>query len=291
MEYREHRPPAALVPWVRCFWELEDPGHEPPGDGGAAEAPVCEPVLPDGCAELVFHFGSPFGERGEDGGLRRQGPRLFAGAGTRAVWLVPALGADVLGVRFEPGGAALLGRPELWRWRDAIQPLEVLEDERLERLAQRMGELVARGSPRSPGSGAREVRAQRRAALAQELLRRLTHARPSPVLRAARVLLADPPAVGRVAASSGLSARQLERRFLAEVGLGPKELARVGRFQRAVQRLFAAPQATLTAIAHASGYADHAHFTREFRALAGLPPSRFREGPHALAQALSAGAS
>jgi AraC-like DNA-binding protein len=79
--------------------------------------------------------------------------------------------------------------------------------------------------------------------------------------------------VGALAAEVGWSARHLTNRFRAEVGLRPKEAARVARFDRARRRL--APGVRLSDVAAASGYFDQAHLAREFRAFAGCSPSRW----------------
>ena len=106
---------------------------------------------------------------------------------------------------------------------------------------------------------------------------------PDLAVRGAVRLLADPRArVDKLAADIGLSQRQLRRRCDAAVGYGPKTLQRVLRFRHFLASLDAAgPEPDLAAIAHASGYADQAHLTRECTRLAGSPPvalARVRAG-------------
>ncbi len=78
--------------------------------------------------------------------------------------------------------------------------------------------------------------------------------------------------VRELAAGTGWSRRHLQERFRSQIGLTPKTAARVLRFRRAAGRL--AP-GTLADVAADCGYADHAHLAREFRALAGCPPSQY----------------
>ena len=85
--------------------------------------------------------------------------------------------------------------------------------------------------------------------------------------------------VEQIAQRVGWSDRHLLERFRAEIGLAPKEAARVARFDRA-RRLLAARVARggtpdLAALAAAAGFADQAHLTREWRAFSGLPPTRW----------------
>jgi AraC-like DNA-binding protein len=82
--------------------------------------------------------------------------------------------------------------------------------------------------------------------------------------------------VADLSAETGWSARHLREQFRAETGLSPKAAARVVRFDRARHRLLgqdAGGQVALAALAAESGYYDQAHLAREFRDLAGCPPS------------------
>lgn len=83
--------------------------------------------------------------------------------------------------------------------------------------------------------------------------------------------------IDALVARSDLSARQFQRHFTAQVGLTPKLFARTIRFDHALRAHRSDPSRPWTDIAHEAGYFDQAHFTRECRALVGLPPSRFTE--------------
>jgi AraC-like DNA-binding protein len=73
--------------------------------------------------------------------------------------------------------------------------------------------------------------------------------------------------------NSNLSASQFQRRFAAQVGMTPKLFARTIRFDRALFARRKAPNRLWTDIIHELGYFDQAHFIRECRAFASLPPS------------------
>jgi AraC-like DNA-binding protein len=83
--------------------------------------------------------------------------------------------------------------------------------------------------------------------------------------------------VADLAAETGWSARHLGEQFRAETGLSPKAGARVVRFDRARRRLLRQQaeggRVTLAELATECGYYDQAHLAREFRGLAGCPPS------------------
>jgi transcriptional regulator GlxA family with amidase domain len=83
-------------------------------------------------------------------------------------------------------------------------------------------------------------------------------------------------AVGAVVDESGYSHRRFSSLFAQSVGLTPKRYSRVRRFQRTVAAMAADPSARLVDLAVAGGYADQAHFTRDFVDFAGVTPGEYR---------------
>ena len=81
--------------------------------------------------------------------------------------------------------------------------------------------------------------------------------------------------VGELAHRSGRSTRQLEYLFREQIGLAPKTAARVLRFRNAV-RLIGHGDRPLVDVATACGFSDQAHMNREFKAMSGRSPRRFR---------------
>lgn len=81
------------------------------------------------------------------------------------------------------------------------------------------------------------------------------------------------------------SLRQTERYFLRLVGVSPRSLARISRFDQAKKQLLRREEATLTEVGLAAGYFDQAHFGREFRRLADMAPGSYSFCPPARASA------
>jgi AraC-like DNA-binding protein len=75
------------------------------------------------------------------------------------------------------------------------------------------------------------------------------------------------------ASAVGWSRRRLLDRFRAEFGLGPKQTARIVRFQASRRMLERGDP--LARIASECGYSDQAHLTREWRALTSYSPRRW----------------
>lgn len=82
-------------------------------------------------------------------------------------------------------------------------------------------------------------------------------------------------AIGELASELGWSHRRLITHFREQVGLAPKAVARVMRFDRAARALRAATGG-LGEIAYDCGYYDQAHMNRDFRELGGTSPDAFR---------------
>lgn len=99
--------------------------------------------------------------------------------------------------------------------------------------------------------------------------------------------------VSQLAEQTGWSDRHLRARFRTETGLGPKEAARVIRFDRARRQLMrhalAGEPLALADLAADAGYFDQAHLDREFRLLAGCAPTTWLATEFRNFQAAAAG--
>ncbi|HET9954618.1 MAG TPA: helix-turn-helix domain-containing protein [Polyangiaceae bacterium] len=74
-----------------------------------------------------------------------------------------------------------------------------------------------------------------------------------------------------------MNKRALQRLFQRYVGVGPKWVIQRHRLQEALSALDHSPQLNLTALSHRLGYFDQSHFTRDFKALVGISPERYRQ--------------
>ena len=83
------------------------------------------------------------------------------------------------------------------------------------------------------------------------------------------------PNVSSIADALCWSRRRLTASFREHVGMTPKALARVVRFDRAVRRVRSGQLTRWSSLAYECGYADQSHLTREFREFAGLSPTEF----------------
>jgi AraC-like DNA-binding protein len=79
--------------------------------------------------------------------------------------------------------------------------------------------------------------------------------------------------IDAVASAVGWSRRHLDREFVAEFGLTPKNAARLARFAYSQELLRRRPRLSMAELSDACGYFDQAHMAREWNQLAGEPAS------------------
>ncbi|NQD69450.1 AraC family transcriptional regulator [Sphingobacterium shayense] len=79
-----------------------------------------------------------------------------------------------------------------------------------------------------------------------------------------------------IAEQTDLNIRTLERRFLKETGLSPKQFSQIIKFQASLQQISGNDYTKLTDVVYENGYSDQSHFIRVFKAFTGKTPSDFR---------------
>jgi methylphosphotriester-DNA--protein-cysteine methyltransferase len=76
--------------------------------------------------------------------------------------------------------------------------------------------------------------------------------------------------------STGYSSRWLNLKFEERIGISPKALCAVIRFQAVYQALMRHPESILGGKAYYNFYYDQSHFIREFKRFTGSAPTRFQ---------------
>ena len=258
MEFSLHAPPPALADSVKAIWCAR---------GTKQEFDSPEPIVPDGCVEIVFNLGDRFIDTATG---RVQDRDLLAGQMTRPVVALPTGDVDLIGVRFHTACAGAALRIPMWELQDQLIPassvighLDQLVDDlresdrgdRLDRLAEA---LAARLGPIDASSD-------------------VDHALG--MINASHGSIA----IETVAKRIGISRRHLERQFRNHVGLSAKHVARIVRIHRALEMLQAYPEMSGAEIAADCGYSDQAHLIRECQHLAGQTPQRLKSTERSLA--------
>ena len=98
---------------------------------------------------------------------------------------------------------------------------------------------------------------------------------PAEIVEAWRCVVASrgQTSIEELAAHVGWSRRHLASRFKTEVGLTPKALSRIVRFEHACELLLHPRRSSLAEVAAVAGYYDQSHLTREWSELAGCTPT------------------
>lgn len=248
MEIARRPPHPALAPHVRSL----------AGWYERADGPVRRSELPGGRIVLVVSFGPSMDIDG------RRFTSFAAGLhDTPALTEHAGLGHGIQAYLSPLGARRFFGMPMAELTRQVVE-LEDLIGPAARELAGRLAE--------APGWAARFAIFER--AIAERVL----EAPPSsPELEWAwqrLVATGGAASVGTLAEELGWSRRHFTSTFREQLGMPPKALARIVRFERAVERLRAG--ADLADLALDCGYYDQAHFNRDFRAFAGATPTEYR---------------
>ena len=87
-------------------------------------------------------------------------------------------------------------------------------------------------------------------------------------------------AIREIASALGQNRRRLQRSFLRQVGIPPKRLAGILRFQRVFRLLESTPGVPWAFLALDCGYYDQAHLIRDFRRFTGESPRAYLASQH-----------
>jgi AraC-like DNA-binding protein len=203
---------------------------------------VVERILPDGCSDIIW----------------LDGQLVVAGPDTTAQMHRARPGSINIGLRFGPGqGPALFGVPARELVDQRVPLDQFWEPARVRQLTQAIADAIG-ADPEGHRAGQ---------ALVTATVGQLGAPAPDPRAELAATLLATGVGVDAVAEELALSPRQLRRQAHDWFGYGPKLLARILRFKRAVGQ--AQRGRPFAEVAATNGYADQAHLARDVRSLAG----------------------
>ena len=181
----------------------------------------------------------------------------------------------VIGVKFRPGGFfPFLPRPST-TWTDRVVPADdVFGGEPCASWAQELSDAVARCDGDAAAHAA-IVTVRLDGFLGARLPVRDTTAEHVADLVSLIAANADLRRVSDLVRASRRSERTLDRLFARYVGASPAWVIRRYRLRTAAERLTAYPPADVRTLAWELGYADQAHFIRDFRATIGVTPGAY----------------
>src|SRR6476620_3853489 len=95
MNYLTFDPNKDLNTFVKCYWSLESPKEENPQK---------QTIVPDGCMEMIFHYGDLYKQYTENGNSIIQPKCFLIGQLTRPLQIEPTGKTGIFSVRFRPDG-------------------------------------------------------------------------------------------------------------------------------------------------------------------------------------------
>jgi AraC-like DNA-binding protein len=256
MNYQVHSARNELQPFVKCFWTLED-------DGAARS--LRQRIVPDGCMEMIFHYGDLYEQYFENGSSIVQPRSFIFGQITTFIEIAPTGTSGIVSARFLPEG--LLPFLEV--------PVSSLENKAVS-LSVLFGEKGALLETEVLQATDNQQRIQLIEAF---LLSRLSepHVIDSITKACVEVIFQSEGQLGvpELADKVNINRRNMERKFTTAIGMSPKQLSRVVRLQSVLKMLERQKCSSLTSLAYENGYYDQAHFIKDFKEFTGVSPKSF----------------
>lgn len=256
MNYQIFEPSQDLTAFVKCYWTLESPKEE---------VPEKQTIVPDGCMEMIFHYGDLYRQYTQEGRSIIQ-PRCFViGQLTRPLEIASTGETGIFAVRFHPNGFLPF----------TSIPIKDMENTAvsLEKLFQDQGRDIEQKILKA-NSISEKIHLIETFLLNQltdiETVDRIIKSIVETILTANGQLSID-----ELSKQTNISRRQLERKFSSAIGLSPKQLSKTIRLQATLKMLLNKKFTSLTALAYETEYYDQAHFIKDFKELTGFTPKEF----------------
>ncbi|MES2679503.1 MAG: helix-turn-helix domain-containing protein [Bacteroidota bacterium] len=259
MDYKTYPPDSDLSAFIKCYWSL---------DGPAELAPVKQRIVPDGCMEMIFHYGDQYKQYLKNGNSIVQ-PKCFVfGQITSPLEIEPTGITGIFAVRFNPDGLTPLTTKPLTEMENRAVPLKELFGEdgiALEKKILKAKKNEDRITIVKSFLLKRLITTDSIDRITKESIDIITH-------------LKGQLSVDELTEHVKINRRQLERRFSSAIGLSPKQLSKIIRLQATLKMLANKQFTSLTAIAYEGDYYDQAHFIKDFKEFTGMSPKKFFAG-------------
>jgi AraC-like DNA-binding protein len=263
MHHQEFEPPEELQDTIKCFWYNKR-------DGGEVQSGF--EVMPDGYAEIIFHFGSALSM--SNNGVSQPLPSPFMmGLLNQPVLFHTKNRLEIIGIRCFPWTVFdLLGLPS---GKDGVRTFE----HPVARLQSTLNELIKAGKIDAALAQIKQyfLNARSQVAIDSMLFK------AGVAMRGANGAMP----VSQVAAAAHATVRTLERKFKESSGYTVKDVSGLMRFEQARNHLWLYPNSNLAGLAHELGYTDQAHLSREFRRYSGTTPAAFARKTKSAKKAVS----
>lgn len=237
-----------------------------------------ERILPDGCTELIFHYGDKY-QRISDGQPMEQPKNILVGQIKQAIELQALGRTGMFGIRFHPWGLYPFTGVPTGEFTDMhIESEQFFKDiNDLSEQFHLLGHEEMVGYVETFLMSIFKKRKQRFfydadrfSAIIPEMMKDVSIA-----------------SVSGMASMANMSERQFNRKFGEVIGIAPKHFIRIQRIQQFINAYQQTQDTTtLSGLIYDCGYYDPAHFSKDFKDIAGLNPSQYFEGLQDLGKAM-----
>ncbi len=251
MLHQEFESPEELRDTIKCFWyNMGDFGEQQSGFK----------VLPDGYAEIIFHFGSGC-SIANNGALEPLPSPFMVGLLNQPALFYAKNRLEIIGIRCFPWTVFdLLG---LSSGKDGVRIFE----HPIAQLQPALNECILAGKIDEAVALVKQYFLDARSRIpADSMLFKAGVA----MRKAAGTL-----PVSQVAAAAHATVRTLERNFKQSSGYTVKDVSGLIRFEQVRNRLWTYPDSNIAGLAHELGYTDQSHLSREFKRYSGTTPAAF----------------
>jgi AraC-like DNA-binding protein len=256
MAYQTYKPSLELSGLIKCYWRLESPTEENPEK---------QTIVPDGCMEMIFHYGDLYKQYLQNAKNIIQPKCFLIGQLTRPLKIEPTGQTGIFSIRFHPNGFSSFTSIPIKEMENTATSLEKIWGKD----GKEIGKKVLSANSVS----------ERIKYIESFLLNRLPNIETiDHVIKSTvdTILTANGHlSVNDLSKLINISRRQLERKFSSFIGLSPKQLSKTIRFQTTLKMLLNKQFVSLTTLAYEGEYYDQAHFIKDFIEFTGLTPNNF----------------
>ncbi|MDF2964578.1 MAG: hypothetical protein K0S39_6313 [Paenibacillus sp.] len=243
--YREFLPSKGLESYVACYWTV---------DSKTSDKNYLHRIIPDGCVDIIFNLRAPSFSKGA----------FVVGLMTTFETICLSTNHSLFGIRFFSDNvrqflrypvSELMGShvflADIWGSEAEIIMEQIISAHGISEIIERVELTLLKGLLQNEQSDQ----------LLQSSMQYMYASQGTVSIRT-------------LAEKLSYSERNIRRTFQKELGVSPKELAGIIRFQCLLQELYKGIPSRFTDIAVKYGYYDQPHFINKFKRLYGLSPNQ-----------------
>lgn len=242
---------------VKCYWTLEIPA--------GSDAPK-QRIIPDGCIEMAFILGDDIKRYISEKDFILQPRAMVLGQTIEPFYIQPTGYVNTFAIRFYPYGFANFVSTPIKHLANKETPIELLFGDKASK------ELESKIIQAKDTKERIEIIED---FLFGTLNNKTTIDKIVKTTIDALLSTSGSSQINSIVKDDLSKRRLLERKFLKQIGISPKQLGKVIRLQAALKMLLNRKAENFTHIAYESEYYDQAHFIRDFKEFTGVTPSEF----------------